>query len=289
MARVTSQTNTSIYAKAGVMFRDTSAVGSMFVDVVTTLSGVVNMQWRNSTGGSCGGTTLSGVPAPSPSSPAWLKLVKTGSLYTGYYSPDGVHWTLAGSVSLNFSGSTYLAGLAVTAHNNSASSTATLDNFTLTAASAGSLPSGWADADVGAGVPALAGSASYLPSPSGGGAGGEGAFTLSGGGGDIWFASDHFNFASQTTSGDQTLVARVTGQTASDPWAKAGVMFRDMLPSTSGGGAGGGGTSPARCSSIWWPRPAMACRSSGGAPLAGSAAFPRSAAWPPPPPRTPSG
>ena len=92
-----------------------------------------------------------------------------------------------------------------------------------------------------AGVPALAGPYS-------------GVFTLSGGGVDIWNAADQFQYASQTASGDQTLVARVTSQTDTASWAKAGAMFRDILPSTTGGGAGGEGTSAgAMC--VTWLRP----------------------------------
>ena len=116
--------------------------------------------------------------------------------------------------------------------------------MSVTAAASGALPAGWADADIGATTPA--GSAAFLPSTSGGGAGGEGSgvFTVSGSGADIFNAADQFNFASQPASGDQTLVARLTAQTGADLWTKSGVMFRDSLPSPSGGGAGGEGTSP---------------------------------------------
>ena len=60
-------------------------------------------------------------------------LVKSGSLYTGYYSHDGSTWTEVGSISLNFSNSSYLAGLAVTSHASGTPCTATFDNVTLTA------------------------------------------------------------------------------------------------------------------------------------------------------------
>jgi hypothetical protein len=78
------------------------------------------------------------------------------------------------------------------------------------------LPAGWADADVGG--PGKSGSAS---SPDGQ------SWTVSGGGSDIWNGSDQFNFASQAVTGDGTIVARVTSVGNTDPWAKAGVMFRD--------------------------------------------------------------
>ncbi len=243
IARATSETNTNVWAKAGPMFRDSSAAGAIYVAIQATPASGVTMQWRSTTNGATTAATTGGIAGPSASNPVWLKLVKSGSLYTGYYSLNGSTWTEVGSTSLNFTNSSYLAGLGVTSHDNGTSCTATFDNVSVTAAAGGALPAGWADADIGATTPA--GSATFVPSPSGGGIGGEGSgvYTLSGGGADIFNAADQFNFASQPASGDQTLVARVTAQTGANAWSKAGVMFRDMLPSTAGGGAGGEGTS----------------------------------------------
>lgn len=77
------------------------------------------------------------------------------------------------------------------------------------------LPPGWSDADIGS--PALAGSASYA----------NGSWTITGGGADIWNTADQFNFASESVSGDGSMVARVLAIQSSDPWSKAGVMFRN--------------------------------------------------------------
>ena len=83
------------------------------------------------------------------------------------------------------------------------------------------LPSPWADADVGS--PAVAGSASYA----------SGVFTVNGGGADIWGSSDQFNYVSQPLTGNATIVARVTSQSDTDPWAKAGVMIKQSTTSGS--------------------------------------------------------
>ncbi len=56
-------------------------------------------------------------------------------------------------------------------------------------------------------------------------------FTVSGSGLDIWNLGDAFRFLYQTRTGDGTLTARVTGITPTDPWAKAGVMIRELLDS----------------------------------------------------------
>ena len=81
----------------------------------------------------------------------------------------------------------------------------------------GSLVSGWTDSDIG--NPGHAGSASYQSA--------NGGWTVSGGGSDIWNNSDQFNFASEAVTGSSTLIAEITSITATDPWAKAGVMLRD--------------------------------------------------------------
>jgi hypothetical protein len=85
----------------------------------------------------------------------------------------------------------------------------------------GTLPSPWTDTDVGS--PALAGSASYD----------SGVFTVNGSGVDIWGTSDQFNYVSQPMTENETIVARVTSQTDTDPWAKAGVMIKQSTTAGS--------------------------------------------------------
>ena len=110
-------------------------------------------------------------------------------------------------------------GLFTTSHDASALSTATFDNVSVTAGGSSALPSPWTDADVGA--PAVAGSASYA----------NGVFTVSGSGADIWGGSDQFNYVSQPLTGNASIVARVTSQSDTDPWAKAGVMIKQSTTS----------------------------------------------------------
>jgi len=87
----------------------------------------------------------------------------------------------------------------------------------------GSLPSPWQSQNVG--DVGVGGSASES----------QGTFTLKGSGADIWGTSDAFYFAYQTVSfrgdglGDGELIARVTGLQNTEPWAKAGIMFRQVL------------------------------------------------------------
>lgn len=81
------------------------------------------------------------------------------------------------------------------------------------------IPSAWSDTDIGS--PGFAGSASYS----------AGTWTVSGGGGDIWNTSDQFNFCYSNAAVNGVIVAKVTNIQYTDPWAKAGVMFRqDTTP-----------------------------------------------------------
>lgn len=54
----------------------------------------------------------------------------------------------------------------------------------------------------------------------------QGAFTISGGGADIWDNADGFQFAYRTMHGDGSVVAHVTSLSDGDGWIKAGVMIR---------------------------------------------------------------
>jgi hypothetical protein len=120
---------TNQYAEAGVMFRDSSTPGSMFVDLVATASGGITMQYRNSTGGAVSSTPIIwNLPAYNASNPLWLMIVKSsGNTYTGYYSISGSAWTQVGTATVNFTNSNYQYGMSVTAANNGALNTATFN------------------------------------------------------------------------------------------------------------------------------------------------------------------
>jgi enterochelin esterase-like enzyme/fibronectin type 3 domain-containing protein len=122
IAHVVSVQNSDGWAKAGIMARDSMDPGAANVLIAVTPGNGVTFQYRSSDGGGCNNTTTSG------SAPYWIKLVRSGSTFTGYCSPNGTSWTLVGSTTLtNIS---YI-GLAVTSHNSSLLCTATFDNVSL--------------------------------------------------------------------------------------------------------------------------------------------------------------
>ena len=80
---------------------------------------------------------------------------------------------------------------------------------------------GWFDADIGS--VGQAGSASQS----------DDTFTVRGGGSDIWGTSDSFNFAYTPLAGDGDIWVLARSQTATNPFAKAGVMIRQSLDPSS--------------------------------------------------------
>nr|WP_281353486.1 NEW3 domain-containing protein [Phytoactinopolyspora mesophila] len=115
-ARVTHMDNTHPWAKAGVVIRnDVTADGSSpgYAVMVVTPGNGVSFQWDSDGNGyldSFGGA--GGVQAP-----AWVRLVRSGSQVSGYYSTDGNSWTQVGStVELAGISATQDAGLIATSH-----------------------------------------------------------------------------------------------------------------------------------------------------------------------------
>ena len=204
-ARVTAVPNTNAWAKAGLMFRDSTDPGAPFADVLATPGNGVAFQWRDTPGGQPNNVNVTG-----PAAPVWVQLVRAGDTFSAFFSTDDVNWTQIGATQTVVMNPTAEAGLAVTAHNNASLCAATFTNVSL-------LPAGWADGDIG--NPGRPGFADFDT--------GSGTWTLAGGGADIWGTADQFHFAYQGFTGDGSLTARVTGVQNTDPWAKAGLMFRD--------------------------------------------------------------
>lgn len=139
-ARVTSQTNTASWAKAGVMIRETSAAGSRhattYVTPVETGNGY-EVIWRKTTNGS---TQYVGGPGNNPAPNNWVRLVRAGDVLTGYASANGQAWTLVHSVNLGGLPATVAIGLVVTSANNAELGTATFDQVRIIGSTPASQP-----------------------------------------------------------------------------------------------------------------------------------------------------
>jgi regulation of enolase protein 1 (concanavalin A-like superfamily)/phosphatidylserine/phosphatidylglycerophosphate/cardiolipin synthase-like enzyme len=132
VARVATVQQVDVWTKAGVMIRESLAPGSRQAFMLSTpgITKGLAFQRRVATDGISTNDATAGAP------PTWVKLTRTGSVISAYRSDDGSNWTLVGSDTIPMA-STVLAGLAVSAHNNSALASATFDNVSVTPAGSG--------------------------------------------------------------------------------------------------------------------------------------------------------
>lgn len=167
-------------------------------------------------GGTFSGSTTVTLTAPAG---AIVYYTTDGSTPTTSSSVYAAPFTLAGSATVN----------AVASLASVLSATASAQ-FTLTQAggastggtnSNGALPTPWQQMDIGA------------VGEAGGGSGVNNTFTVQGSGADIWGTADAFHYVYVPVSGNGQIVAEVSGIQAGDPWAKAGVMFRQSLDAGS--------------------------------------------------------
>jgi regulation of enolase protein 1 (concanavalin A-like superfamily) len=124
-ARVTSLTNTNQWAKAGVMFREAAVANSKHVDLVVTPLKGVSLQHRSSTGGV---SAIAGSAAGT--APRWVRLKRSGSVFTGYWSTDGVTFSEVGTITVAMNEAVWV-GVAATSHNTGATATAVFDDVTI--------------------------------------------------------------------------------------------------------------------------------------------------------------
>ncbi len=122
VARVASQGNTNMWAKAGVMIRQSLTAGSPYMLMAVTPSHGATLQSRLTAGG-----PTAVVGGASVAAPYWVKIVRSGTSLVGSTSPDGVTWTPVGSATIAM-GSDVFVGLAVSSHANVKLSAATFDN-----------------------------------------------------------------------------------------------------------------------------------------------------------------
>jgi hypothetical protein len=122
-ARVTSIQNTGGgWPKAGVMIRESLSAGSRHAFVLMSTGNGVSFEWRTNASGVSTSIVVRGISVPY-----WVKLTRNGNVFTAYDSSDGSNWVQIGNVSVSLASNVY-AGLAVTAHDNTAINTSTFDN-----------------------------------------------------------------------------------------------------------------------------------------------------------------
>ena len=145
VARAVGITPTDFWTKAGVMIRDGLDSNAKNAFMLETDHGDNNQpifHWRTNTT-DVSGESGAGFGTQGP--PVWLRLVKSGNTFTGYWAKDlggGLHglWTQLGGPQNISMGSTFYVGLALTAHNNGAFATSSFDNVSITGFLPATLP-----------------------------------------------------------------------------------------------------------------------------------------------------
>jgi serine/threonine protein kinase/regulation of enolase protein 1 (concanavalin A-like superfamily) len=208
VARVTQNQNTDVWAKVGVMLRETLATDSKHVSMMTSAGNGPEFLWRSRTGGVSQGNSPG---PPGPFAPFWVRLERVGDTVRGSFSVNGVDWTSMGSATVSMTATVYV-GLVSLAHNNTRINVGTLDNVSV-------LPAGWSAGNVGS--VSLPGWSHFDQA--------TGTFTVAGSGADLWGTTDEFRYTYQRLTGDGAIVARVTQNQDTDVWAKVGVMVRERM------------------------------------------------------------
>ena len=125
IVKINSLTNTNAWTKAGIMLRDNLSPSAAHSFLALTPSNGVAFQHRASEG--AGSNHQAG---GNGTTPLWLKLVRSGSSFTGYTSNNGSTWTLVGNQNINMNNDIYI-GLALTSHDNTQLSVASFSELTI--------------------------------------------------------------------------------------------------------------------------------------------------------------
>jgi regulation of enolase protein 1 (concanavalin A-like superfamily) len=121
-AQVTSETDTSSNAKAGIMFKQSTTAGSPYILIAASPSGLVKVEYDFD-----GSVSYSNYVVPN----AWMKLSWSAGKFTASLSSNGTTWTQVLSKTLSIT-SPATVGLFECSHNASALGTATFANVSYT-------------------------------------------------------------------------------------------------------------------------------------------------------------
>ena len=144
--RVDSLVRSNEWAKAGVMIRETLEPGSKHTFMCVTPDHGTTFQRRPVAGQDSASTDVGGSAAPR-----WVKLTRTGNVFTAHDSMDGVTWTEAAvspALEIQMAASVYI-GLAVTSHDAAIVTAAEFSNLSMT----GNVTGAWQTAEIGVAQP----------------------------------------------------------------------------------------------------------------------------------------
>ncbi|WP_405864217.1 NEW3 domain-containing protein [Streptomyces sp. NBC_01515] len=129
--KLNSQSDTDVWAKAGIMVRNDitqSNTSPGYVALVATPGNGYLLDWDSDGDGKLDSQDSAGTAAY----PSWLKLVRNGTSYSGYYSTDNATWNLVGTIDVPTAAATQDVGLTQTSHASGTTGEADFDGFTTT-------------------------------------------------------------------------------------------------------------------------------------------------------------
>lgn len=209
-ARVAGIENVDRWVKAGLMLREGLSEGARHVSLFATPGTTKGLAfqrrlhfggWSEHTGG----------PAVAP--PVWLRVGRVGHTISAYYrtSATGL-WTLVARETVPHLLPSLYIGLAVSSHVDGTLATAVFDNV--------AVESHPFDVSTDIGAVGVAGQTTF-----------DGVvYEMKASGADIWGTADAFRYTYASSSGSsiRQITARVRSIENTNPWAKAGVMFREL-------------------------------------------------------------
>jgi glucose/arabinose dehydrogenase len=135
VARLTSISNTDPFAKAGIMIRNGTAsnAANIMMLVTPTFANGYRLQQRLT----AGAVTTSARSTPNGVAPVWVRLVRSGNTFTGFYSTSTsltppTTWTQVGAAQTITMGSSVQVGIAVTSHLDGTIATGGFTGVTIT-------------------------------------------------------------------------------------------------------------------------------------------------------------
>jgi hypothetical protein len=233
IVEVNSLSNTNSWAKAGIMLRNSipgSGASLGYAVLAVTPGNGVALQWDNS---SSGGLNQYQATGSSITAPVWLKLVRSGSTITGYYSTNGTTYTQVATATLTGANTSEDVGLFASSHSSGVSGQAVFSNY-----SSSNSP-----------FATFANTAATLVNDS------NGDFTIDSAGADVWGSTDQYGsiYVPGGAGTSNTTTVELTTQDDSAEWTKAGIMLRNSIP--------GAGSSLGYCALAFVPEHGVALMS----------------------------
>lgn len=213
-ARVLNSNCSTSSARAGVMIRETTTATSMHGSVTVNLSGTMFQAFRLTNGGNAGNQLLTPT-TPNLAKPTWLRLSRSGNVFTAYASPDGTTFTQVGVPQSLPLSSQVLIGMAASSRTDGTLAQATFDNLTISPPPAGAIEG----RNIG-----------FVNEPGGAtNTGGTYSITASGAGflASTTAVEDEGYLVGTSVTGDFTMTARVTGIPVGPANSQAGLMIRE--------------------------------------------------------------